>query len=816
MRLTQYRQRHRRTEAGQLCAAAFVRDKQRFTDCTATLAPDGATVGKEWCYVEAQFNVGGAEPIWGFCRPVIDYDYVRLAAMESLRTRVDEVTRLTAKLASDKAKIDDVLDRFEKVCAHDVPEIQMKLTQMDQLLEHGLHALSGAEQAAGSIASLDAALDEMAAAAEEDAIQALNDPKNCRALRGYEDEGEPDGLLGVYFPTPTFSCAGGAAKQVRLDPTIDFAWTARPPAPGISYEAFSVRWEGYLEPPESGEYRLYLETTCGGRVFVNKRLLINDRMPDTGGSAIADATGGEVPLLPPSGVSGLRKTQSAPLMLTGGQKIPLRVEMLHSAHLLWQDEESSVVKLSWSSSRIPEQVIPRDFLFSSRQQPVLKLSHLPAGTTDLQLLVPGVAPFLEDAKVTVGDLPPELENAKLLRMSRSVQEAMVSASEPLEFATNVPARLFVAHPNSGVDNPPLESCGRNVNFAPYATPYSDAQGLDVLGLYATRTGRERRASSVDYFTIQVATLGTAGGYRFKLMSAPFLVFLQALPATCDGCDGEVRVLSDPSDPTSPFLSCAASSTASDVYSCEYALNRLHRDDRLTTWKTAQGRAVGEWLEINFRERVRLSSIVFKPLDDPLQWPSELTVFFEPGGSHAVEPQKFDLVYSADLALLKYTLAPVTTQYVRIEVSGMYAATASTGGSLEVYGSVCDQGEADLANPTGALAVEVDAFAVDTCLATALELPDLHPLRPNLLADVDCPGTCDPTTAAGRVFGVGVYSADSAICLAAVHSGVCAMDGAEVCAVTLIKERDHQRTPRRSRPQLRRTTTLRHGQPISGH
>ena len=51
--LTKFRQQHRRTVDGRLCAAAFVQNRKAYTGCTEAPNPSGES-GRPWCYVEAQ------------------------------------------------------------------------------------------------------------------------------------------------------------------------------------------------------------------------------------------------------------------------------------------------------------------------------------------------------------------------------------------------------------------------------------------------------------------------------------------------------------------------------------------------------------------------------------------------------------------------------------------------------------------------------------------------------------------------------------------------------------------------------------------
>ena len=64
--LTQFRQQHRRTIDGRLCAAAFVQNRKAFVDCTDAPNPAGES-GRPWCYVEPQLLDSGAA--WNYCAP---------------------------------------------------------------------------------------------------------------------------------------------------------------------------------------------------------------------------------------------------------------------------------------------------------------------------------------------------------------------------------------------------------------------------------------------------------------------------------------------------------------------------------------------------------------------------------------------------------------------------------------------------------------------------------------------------------------------------------------------------------------------------
>ena len=104
--LTRFRQQHRRTEDGRLCAAAFVQDGQPYTNCTDATNPRNVA-GREWCYVETQLlnkPVGGkAVANWDYCQPVADYDEMR-GALDAASLEAGDVAE-GAEL--DDAKMDE-------------------------------------------------------------------------------------------------------------------------------------------------------------------------------------------------------------------------------------------------------------------------------------------------------------------------------------------------------------------------------------------------------------------------------------------------------------------------------------------------------------------------------------------------------------------------------------------------------------------------------------------------------------------------------------------------------------------------------------
>jgi hypothetical protein len=77
------------------------------------------------------------------------------------------------------------------------------------------------------------------------------------------------GLRGDYYE-------GIHLVHTQRDVRLDFDWHERSPAPGIPPTSFTVRWTGWLVPPVTGRYVLYLTVDDGVRLWLNQRLLLDE------------------------------------------------------------------------------------------------------------------------------------------------------------------------------------------------------------------------------------------------------------------------------------------------------------------------------------------------------------------------------------------------------------------------------------------------------------------------------------------------------------------------------------------------------------
>jgi len=120
----------------------------------------------------------------------------------------------------------------------------------------------------------------------------------------------------------------------RIDPTINFDWVNGSPDPSMGVDDFTVRWTGYVQPLYSQTYTFKTYSDDGDRLWVNGVQLTNDWSVQHG--------------------SG---TSSGTIALTAGQLYPIKLEYLEQAG-------GASIKLYWSSTSQPEQIIPQSQLFT--------------------------------------------------------------------------------------------------------------------------------------------------------------------------------------------------------------------------------------------------------------------------------------------------------------------------------------------------------------------------------------------------------------------------------------------------------------------
>jgi hypothetical protein len=140
------------------------------------------------------------------------------------------------------------------------------------------------------------------------------------------------GVRGEYFADKEFS----NLVTNRIEPTINYHWVGEPPAPGLKFNNFSVRWSGELEPKYSEAYTFYFDAE-------DAALWVNDHKAP------------HIPLrretrMPPGATP-------FPLLLKAGNRYPFKFEYRHTGFV------RNPVRVGWSSQSQGREILPGSRLF---------------------------------------------------------------------------------------------------------------------------------------------------------------------------------------------------------------------------------------------------------------------------------------------------------------------------------------------------------------------------------------------------------------------------------------------------------------------
>jgi hypothetical protein len=147
--------------------------------------------------------------------------------------------------------------------------------------------------------------------------------------------GTGTGLRGQYFTDKNFTAP---AAVTRLDATVDFAFSWAPPVQGVPHQNFSIRWQGELLAPYSGEYTFYVNCKDGVRLWVGD---------------LAGKPGIE------NWKDGKAADYSFTMTLKGGQKFPIKLDTYNSG-------SDHSTHLYWSYGGVRKQPIPAAFLYPAQ------------------------------------------------------------------------------------------------------------------------------------------------------------------------------------------------------------------------------------------------------------------------------------------------------------------------------------------------------------------------------------------------------------------------------------------------------------------
>jgi len=157
-----------------------------------------------------------------------------------------------------------------------------------------------------------------------------------------------NGLRAEYFRARSFNNNDRLVQRIDPDVRFDFGTEVPVVDKGFDPYQFSIRWQGRLDAPDTGEYEIVVHTDQAFRVWVN----------DT-----------QVPLIDAWVKSGTETAFRAPIFLTGGRSYALRLEFSKSTQGVDDTKNQgkrkvppAFVRLAWRRPKLEEEPIPSRFL----------------------------------------------------------------------------------------------------------------------------------------------------------------------------------------------------------------------------------------------------------------------------------------------------------------------------------------------------------------------------------------------------------------------------------------------------------------------
>lgn len=750
-KITEFRQQHRKTLDGRLCAAAFLHDDQTYTDCTDAVSPDG-TSGREWCYVEVQLLGKGARD-WDYCKEAINYNKLRIKAKRVFEEKSLEADRLKDRLHVLNSRVFSMLQKYDAVCGKKHELTNLRIEKINEWLSKSEDSLEKIEEHSNNIESTKNTIDKLQIDIKNETVSSKQAAENCEDSPGYENEPRSDGLRVSYFTNPFFEGLPIETSHVK---NVTFFYNNRGPINNTSPFKYGIRYEGYLLAPHSGTYIFTVQTDCAVRLSLDNHLILTHVLEEVDEEKEEEnAETEEGRKLTESEKlyswkrkavryskyndekSDILKKNSKPIELIGGEKHTFLLEVSHSSHLKYKNGESASFKLLWKSSRMDEQIIKEEYFFTENVTPPTRVSALNPEFFEIGLLDKDEQVFKGNNEWVFSNVPQKYLGLHLIRTEENPHY------NEFTLQINTSANLFIIA--SADDVLPLGS-SKDPLWKIYETD-------DVIEIASKSSGKKKK------WKVHFIPLKNRGTLHFKVLTnkTSFAMFTQQRKILPTICSGEEEVLSAPGHRV--FKECAESSALSNEFNCMAGLSGLHMDRKLSTWRTANT-ALGEYIHVYFNEPVQVNKFRFKPRDDILTWPSEIGLAFD--DTEVVVP----ILHTSNMFSNTYSLEhPVITTSVKIQIKDMYANYDETGGSFEILGSVCNVSHDDFS------ASHYAPIDIVECNTTLNSIPDILPLVHGDKFLVQCDIHCLEQVV-GEVYGSDIYAAESAVCKASIHAGVC--------------------------------------------
>ncbi|GAW82571.1 LCCL domain-containing protein [Plasmodium gonderi] len=678
-KLTEYRQQHRKTVDGRLCAAAFVQDDQTYTDCTKATDPNGIT-GREWCYVEVQL-IGKGNRDWDYCKGLINYDVVRSKARTFFLAKSKELNNAVTKLDVEHKKLEGIHEKYEEICGNTSELLKKKIEEINDIAKNSSRNINKLLLQASSIDDIEKKMYELEDEVGKNRKPFLEDKKNCSILKAYSIEDKDGSLIGSYYDNAYFS---GYPISIKSDKYINFIWDTGIPVENIPYQHFSVRWDGFLKIPQTGNYIITVEHDCGVRIFLDDSPIIVDNMPYPKEEESEEVR--PISILPIYKINAkVHKINSEQLGLIGGKKYKFRVEYFHLSSIKHDYPDTAHIILYWKSDNIVEEIIPTNYFFQGNVTTPLRITHLKGDEYEIMFLENGMYAFMDSENYVVADIPSVYEKSRCIITSLSNNN-----KSSIQFRINTNSIIFVAIPKDLKEIPLNDVTKKNFENT-----------KEILSIYQVNQENKTNASEQRIYNIYSSEYFNGDVIINFTKPTPFLIFLQQheLHST-NNCIGYVQIVSLTN--SVHVNSCYTSSYESQKFDCNAGFSGNNEDKEYSTWKTASDKSLGQYLSVNFKYEIEIHSFTFRTLSSLENPITELTLYFP----NVKTPEIFAISPGHHHYKIKN---PIKTKSAKVVISKVNDPKHQSGGNVSFYGIPCIDSKREQTNVEKKKQSEINIF-----------------------------------------------------------------------------------------------------------
>ncbi|CRG94711.1 LCCL-like protein, putative [Plasmodium gallinaceum] len=654
-KLTEYRQQHRKTVDGRLCAAAFVQDDQTYTDCTKATDPNGIT-GKEWCYVEVQL-IGKGNRDWDYCKGVINYDIVRSKARTFFQAKSNELSSAVNKLDEENKKLGSIYEKYQEICGTTSELLKKKIHEINDIAKNSSRNINKLLLLASSISDTETKMYELIDEVEKNRKSFLENKRNCGILKGYIVEERANGLIGSYYDNAYFT---GYPTSINNDKYLNFIWDTGVPVENIPYQHFSIRWDGYLKIPQTDNYVIIIEHDCGVRIFLDNSPIIVDNMPHPKEDESEENR--PISILPIEKINAnVHKVSSEKLGLIGGKKYKFRVEYFHLSTIKYENPDIAHIILYWKSDNIAEEIIPTNYFFQGNVTSPLRITELKGDEFEIILLENGTYSFMNSLDYIITDIPTIHEKAKGIRTRYDFSKNIV------KFKINVFSTVFIAIPQK--------------NDIPFNEVFKKkfVNTKETLSIYQVQNTNTKE-SKQNIYNIYSSDYHEGDVVITFPKSTPFIIFVEQKELrSTNSCKGYVQAVSLTNSVY--FDSCYSSSYESEKFDCNAGFSGNNEEKEHSTWKTSKNKSLGQYININFKNDIDIHSFTFRTLTSTENVVKEISLYFP----NLKSPEVFLISPGHHNYNLKI---PIKTKTVKAVISKVNDSKSQSGGNITFYGIPC--------------------------------------------------------------------------------------------------------------------------------